>query len=309
MFVRQNMSLYICPMRANEKIRRYLHIINCVRRYAYSFEEIRHYLQMRSGLEEIDYDISLRTFQRDLKEIYSIFSIEIKYIPSSRNYKIVEDYIDDVQARMFEALDVLNALQVTDPLKDNIHFGTRIPQGTEYIFDAIHAIKRRYQVKITHQKFFDSPTTERTIDPLGLKEFRHRWYLVGRDAKDQKIKTFGLDRTRSLHLTRQHFTPPESFNLDDYFRYSFGVIVGGSTSPEPVVLSFTPFQGKYIKTLPLHHSQEIIKDTKEELRVRLLVYPTHDFIMEILSMTPEVRVIGPANLRKEVAKRLQKGIR
>lgn len=294
-------------MRANEKIRRYHHIIQCVRRFSLDFDGIRDYLLERSVRDDADYDISKRTFQRDIKEISSIFNIEIKYDSAGRRYKIVEDFEDDVQSRMYEALDVLNTLQVTDPLKDHIHFGTRTPQGTEYIFDAMHAIKHRREVSISHQKFFDSPPTNRTLDPLGLKEFRHRWYLVGRDHKDQKIKTFGLDRTRSLHVSPREFTPQEAFSLDDYFRYSFGVIVGGSTPPEPVELSFTPFQGKYIKTLPLHHSQEVIKDTKEELRVRLLVYPTHDLIMEILSMSPEVRVIGPETLQKEVTARLRKG--
>lgn len=67
-----------------------------------------------------------------------------------------------------------------------------------------------------------------------------------------------------------------------------------------VVLSFDPFQGKYIKSLPLHESQEVLIDDKHEIRVRMKVYLTHDFIMEILSYGDNVKVIQPESLITEL---------
>jgi predicted DNA-binding transcriptional regulator YafY len=63
-----------------------------------------------------------------------------------------------------------------------------------------------------------------------------------------------------------------------------------------VILSFDPFQGKYIKSLPLHDTQEIIKDTERELRIRLTLYLTHDFLMKLLSYGDTVKVIKPKQL-------------
>ena len=71
-------------------------------------------------------------------------------------------------------------------------------------------------------------------------------------------------------------------------------------------LSFTPFQGHFIKTLPLHASQEILIDNDKEVLIRLHVHATHDFQMEILSMLPEVRVLKPKFLRDEIAKKIRK---
>jgi hypothetical protein len=53
----------------------------------------------------------------------------------------------------------------------------------------------------------------------------------------------------------------------------------------PVINSFTSFQGRFVKSLPLHPSQEIIKDDEEEDRliIQLNVYPTFGLVMQILS--------------------------
>lgn len=281
-------------------------IIKKVRKSRPNFEELLDYLEYESELQEFDFSISKRTLQRDLNDIRLIYKIDIKYHFKHKHYYIEDDSQDDEQTRIFEALDVFNALNVTDKLSDHIHFEQRKPSGTEHLLGLLHAIKHSKVTEFEHRKYFDNPPTERRVDPLGIKEFRSRWYLVARDHKDGRIKTFALDRMTHIHVTRDAFTPPEDFNLREYFRYSFGVIVGGESKPSPVELSFTPFQGHFIKTLPLHPSQEVLIDNDKEVRIRLLVHATHDFQMELLSMTPEVRVLKPKYLRDEMAKKIRK---
>ncbi len=292
-------------MSKREAIIRYNLIINKVRKSKPNFEQLLDYLEHESELQEYDFIISKRTLQRDLNDIREIYKIDIQYNPSNRHYYIASDYNDDEQHRIFEALDVFNALNVSDRLSSHIHFERRSPMGTEHLLGLLHAIKNQKITEFTHRKYFNNPPTERRVDPLGIKEYRSRWYLVARDHKDDRIKTFALDRMRDVHVTREQFTPLQNFDLHTYFRYSFGVIVGGTEKPPVVELSFTPFQGNYIKTLPLHQSQEIIKDTTKEVRVQLHVHPTHDFQMEILSMMPNVRVIKPEFLRKEIERKIK----
>ena len=55
-----------------------------------------------------------------------------------------------------------------------------------------------------------------------------------------------------------------------------------SVLPEEVILRFTPRQGRYIKSLPLHTSQEIIQDDGEGLVIKIKIHITYDFLMEIL---------------------------
>jgi len=135
--------------------------------------------------------------------------------------------------------------------------------------------------------------TARTVHPLGMKEFRGQWYLVARSVSDRKIKVFGVDRISSLEVTTKTFTYPEDFKLADYYKDAFGAARPDNQEPEEVILSFQPFQGKYIKTFPMHHSQRILADTAEEVRISLRVMITYDLKMELRMYGDTVQVIRP----------------
>lgn len=283
-------------MTIKETIIRHRLIISKLRKGPTSFAELADYLEEESRIQEYDFAVSKRTFQRDVNEIFSIYHIEIAYNRRLGKYEIVDEAEDELQERIYEAFDTFNALNVSERLSEHIHFHKRVPTGTEHLYDLLQAVKNEVEVHFDYIKYYESPTSERRVAPLGLKEFRNRWYLVGRDEKDGQVKTFGLERMKAVVITRQSITRPENFDLNEFFRYSYGVIVSGHTPPKPIILRFTPLQGKYIKSQPLHYSQRILIDNDDELRVELLVYPTYDLVMELMSMRNEVEVVEPEGI-------------
>jgi len=63
-----------------ETTKRYHLIINKLRTAKrVNFAEIAGYLRLQSGIDGLNYNISLRTFQRDIQGIGSIFGIYIKF--------------------------------------------------------------------------------------------------------------------------------------------------------------------------------------------------------------------------------------
>ena len=98
----------------------------------------------------------------------------------------------------------------------------------------------------------------RVLKPLALKEFKNRWYLLAADEKDV-FKVFGLDRIKRLEIT-PNFFKAMSVDFESYFKDVFGIINSQGKPVEEVILTFTEFKGRYIKSLPLHHSQEILVD-------------------------------------------------
>jgi predicted DNA-binding transcriptional regulator YafY len=88
--------------------------------------------------------------------------------------------------------------------------------------------------------------------------------------------------------------------VEAMFRNCFGIINDEDYEAEEIILSFTNHQAKYIKSLPLHHSQEIIYEGTEHTHFKLLVKPTYDFMMEILSHGKEVQILEPAYVREEL---------
>lgn len=293
-------------MSKRESIARYMLIVKRLKRNPASFEEILDYLKQESEIQGYNYEISKRTFKRDIEDISNLYNIEIQYDFSAKVYKIISEDQPEMTERMFEAFDTFNALNISDRISDCIYFEKRRPQGTEHLYGLLHAIKNRFLVKFAYQKYWEDISVFRTVEPYALQEFRNRWYVLAKDPKDKKIKTFALDRILALDITNNHFSRPKDFDVKEYFRYCFGIVSPNNEQPEEVILSFTPFQGKYIKSLPLHESQEILKDNNEELLIRLKLHVTHDFFMEILSFGEEVKVIQPQSLINDIKHTIKK---
>jgi predicted DNA-binding transcriptional regulator YafY len=54
----------------------------------------------------------------------------------------------------------------------------------------------------------------------------------------------------------------------------------------------------------LHNSQKLISETDSEVVLELFICPTHDFMMELLSMGANVKVLEPKSLQKKIKKKL-----
>jgi predicted DNA-binding transcriptional regulator YafY len=287
-------------MSKRETISRYNLIIKKLRKHPSTFAEIADYLAFESELQEYNFNIGKRTFQRDLDDIRSIYNIDIQYDFSRKVYYIDFDEQPEVNERILEAFDTFNALNITDRLSNHIHFEKRKPQGTENLYGLLHAIKNQVQIKFTYQKYWEDEFTHRQVEPYALKEFKSRWYVLANDLKDQKVKSFALDRLTDLEITKRKFNLPNNFDVNEHFKYSFGIISPNEEKPQEVILSFTPFQGKYIKSLPLHETQQVLVDNELELRIRLTLFITHDIIMELLSYGANLKVIEPVSLIEEL---------
>jgi predicted DNA-binding transcriptional regulator YafY len=59
-------------------------------------------------------------------------------------------------------------------------------------------------------------------------------------------------------------------------------------------------KSKYIKSLPLHHTQQIISDDLNGLQIRLNIHLTFDVVMELLSFGGKVKVLKPESLINEI---------
>ena len=288
-------------MSRKEAIIRHRHIINKLKRKPSSFSEIASYLERQSELEDYDFTISKRTFKRDTEEIFSFYSIEIKYDFTQKVYYI-EDEGDPVKSdRLMEAFDTLYVLNMTEDLSNFIHFERIKPKGTDNLYGLVHSIKNKLQIRFDYEKYWEETITNRVVEPYCLKEFKNRWYLIAKEVKNDHPKTFALDRMSGLEITNVKFAVLASFDMNKLFKYAYGIITPHDQKIEEVVLSFDPEQGKYIKSLPLHESQEILVDNGTELKIKLKLCLTYDFEMELLSYAENVKVLEPVSLAEKLS--------
>jgi predicted DNA-binding transcriptional regulator YafY len=290
-------------MAKQDYIFRYLTIIKKIRRSGEAtFKEINSYIKKESEFLDRPFSVSNRTFMRDLNEIRMLFKIDIRYDFSKGVYYIAEDQHSDLNNRMLESIETINSLKMVSDVEQYMFFEKRKAHGTHHFYGLIHAIKNRVVIRMVHQKYDHDEPTERLVEPYALKESKGRWYLLAKDRNDRRIKTFGLDRIIDFQTTPGRFDYPAELDINEIFRYCFGVINPGDAQPENIVLSFEPEQGKYIKSYPIHESQVILADNSSELRIGLTLFITHDLIMEILSYGMAVKIISPEKLIADVSK-------
>ncbi|SFC39469.1 Predicted DNA-binding transcriptional regulator YafY, contains an HTH and WYL domains [Zunongwangia mangrovi] len=294
-------------MSFSKTLSRHYKIISLLQNKPRSFKEINDELANQQDATE-DLRVSQRTFQRDIQEIAQTHQIEIASDKSKNVYYIKESAEDEYKKRLRENYDIINAIRMSKGMGESLFFEQRKALGTQHMADLLNAIQNRKEVKFKYQKFWDASLTNRIVKPIALKESKNRWYLIAKDTKDNIIKNFSLDRMSELQLTKLRFTSVE-YNIHEAFENSFGIINGTNDKVSRIILAFKIDQGRYIKSLPLHHSQKLISQNDNEIRFEYQLKPTFDFIQEILSHGSDVEVIAPLNLRKMVIEKLKENLK
>ncbi len=180
-------------------------------------------------------------------------------------------------------------------------------EGLEHLDGLIVAIQERHPVQVLYRSFTSGSEKKYDINPLLLKEYKNRWYLIGKDTARDRYITLGLERITKVDIVIARFEVDTDFDAASYFRYSFGITYTEG-KPEKVVLRFAPRDANYVRTQPLHQTQQPVKDDADGLTVSLQVYITYELISTILSYGAGVEVLKPASLREEVRGRLREAM-
>lgn len=286
-------------------IHRYTLIIEKIRKGYPSLHELQDFL------EKHDFEVSTRTLQRDIEQIRFEFGLGIKYNTTRKGYYLDTDQNLDMDA-FFRFLEmVTTAHLLTETLqegKEALHYISFEAEGSlkgiENLKLLLFAIKKKRKVAFMHHSYTTGNKTGYQIAPYLLKEYQNRWYVLGMAESVNDIRTFGLDRMEQVEVLPDIFTLPKKQNIKDLFRHVVGLTYS-LQEPEEIQLSFTALQGQYIKSLPLHHSQKIMLETKTELQVSIYVVPNYELIQKILMLGSQVKVLKPIKLAQDIKTILQ----
>ena len=189
--------------------------------------------------------------------------------------------------------DLLNALEGDSTLASYVLPEHHRPLHSEWLASLIGAIKRSHPVEFQYVLVrHDDQQVKKKVLPHFLKESNQRWYLLAYEG--DTLKTFGVDRIRNLHvLDNEHFRRDTSIDVQALFRDCYGIWDQADIPVEDIELRYDALDGKFLKSVPLHHSQVILADTPEEFRIALRLRITNDFVMELLSRSRSLEVIRP----------------
>lgn len=284
-------------------------IIQRLKRNPATLKEINQHLAQESDLTGYNLEVSDRTFTRDKADILSIWKINIECDKSNNKYYIYSMDENSSSLRLLDTFITAYAVNSTTGYSQFLQLEDYALSGSENFHGILHAIKNNLQIHIFYQSYWSDTEVDRIVNPYLLKEFKNRWYLIGLDVEKQAIRTFALDRLKNLEITKKKFSNPVGEKPQNYYSNSFGIISKEEGQElETIILSFSEFQGKYIKSLPLHSSQKVLKDDENGLIISLKVYPTYDFIKEILSHGDTVKVLEPESLVDTIKNTLKQSL-
>ena len=290
-------------MAKREYIQRHLLVIKRLKSKPSTFEELKKYLLQQQEVTGDNFDISQRTFQRDIKESNSIYGIEIKHNKKEGWYEIGEEDQEKPFERIIEAFETLSALNFSNHVSNKLILEKKANKGTEHMHGLLYAIENNLEITIVHQSYWKEESEKRTLQPIAIKEAQNRWYLICFDSVKKDFRNFGLDRIVNMEITTQKFKPM-AYDATAYYQYAFGIET--YEPAQTIKLTFNVYQAQYIKSLPLHASQQIVFENEEICRFEYFMHPTNDFIMEIMKYGESVKVEEPDSLRDNVKSRIEK---
>lgn len=246
-----------------------------------------------------------RTFYSYRDGVEELFNVKIECDPHTYEYYIAEKekVKSNIAEWLLDAVATNNLLSNSRDVADKI-FVEQVPSAREYLAVVVDALKNSKKIKFSYLPYTRSiPTPEVVLDPYFLKIFRQRWYVTGYNNGDGKIKTYALDRMKKCLVSSENFTPDPAFDAEEYVRDSFGIVVT-QNEPRKIVIQATPNMAKYLRSLPLHHSQEeMVHDRFSLFTYRMRV--SRDLVEELLSHGSGVKVIEPRELRAMVMEELR----
>ena len=286
-------------------VKRHIKLINYLKVKPLSFDEI--YNKLQNHLEDFT-SYSLRTFQRDVKAIESLYSFQIKYNRTTLKYELEEKENNTSNHRMVESIELVDILSTNSP-KTVLLDSRKAQTGTERFEEILHAIDSKYKMRMNYKKFGEAKEKYRVIYPLAIKESRFRWYLIAEDETDHVVKTFAFDRITALSATEEPYVLKKSYDLEQLFQDYIGINRQLMYEKTRVVLETENVnQVYYLQSLPLHSSQKIEEIKNGTYQVTLDIVITYDFILELMYMASTVKAVEPAFLVDQIKQELQKGL-
>lgn len=176
-------------------------------------------------------------------------------------------------------------------------------KGLEFLDPLYQAIIHQRILQIEYQSFKARNSNLIEVHPYLLKEFRNRWFLVGKHTK-RKVMILALDRMGSIKPTNKTYPKPKDFDASAYFRHVLGVTVNEDEPPQEVRLFVSHVHAPYVLTKPLHHSQQLVSKDHNGVTISLQVQPNFELEKEILGFGDGLRVISPQRLKRKIKSRL-----
>ena len=238
---------------------------------------------------------------------YADSDYSIMDMPMSQNdYEVMQEAVDMLRqledfGQFSEMADVVSRLQDKLAISRNnrkpiIHFDSMPDlEGIRLLNPLYNYIAHKQTLRIMYQSFSARQPSEYILYPYLLKEFRNRWFLFGSKESNLMLYNLALDRIKSVEPIDVPFRENPDFDSEHFFDDVIGVSKNIKNTPRCIKFWASREQSKYIKTKPIHHSQQLLSENPEDgsCVFRIDVVINFEMYSVFMSYGPGIRILYP----------------
>ena len=249
--------------------------------YAYADEE---YSIFKSGISDEDYNALRSTLEMLAK------------------YKVTNVWLEDVITNLECRFDIVPNTEKLVFFDEN-----RNLKGLELLGDIIKHTVAHEAIDVVYRSYRGHEETY-CFHPYCVKQYNGRWFVLGYGSSHDKTFNFALDRICSFKKSDTAFVENEFFDIDEYYKDIIGVTQPDDRFPDAidVQLKFDPKRFPYVVSKPLHSSQRVVNE--QECIVEIRVKKNRELKQCIYSYMPNVEVLSPEFLRKEIVTEIKRNL-
>jgi len=296
----------------------------------------------QESLREMGLDVSLRTIQRDLKELSRHFPL-ISDEERISGWKWSEDAVafdipgmDPQVALTFKMVSMhlkgmlpKNCLNFLKPYSKRAgeilakldgggvgkwpkkiarisrHMTLEPPEVESSVLETVYeSLLREKQVEISYRNRADTETEKGVIHSLGLVFVDNVAYLVCTFWDYQDIRQIALHRILSTQMLDDPSQIPSGFNLKGY------IAAGNFNFPQSegiiqLKCLFDPYVAKHLEEAPVNNTQKLILQDDGRIKLIADIRDTAQLRWWILAFGNQIEVTEPKNLRNYIGQVLQ----
>jgi predicted DNA-binding transcriptional regulator YafY len=171
--------------------------------------------------------------------------------------------------------------------------------GQEWIAIIYKSIIENFSIQFSYENIYKKQIKTYQLIPYLLKEHRNRWYVIGWNEGRKDYLIFALDRIHSLQTLEIETKKKSDFHNDSFFKHATG-IMQSAEEPLEVEISLKAPISTLVLLEPLHHSQQLIEEAIDEIRIKLTVFVNEELCLRLLGLGPCCVVLKPISLKEKI---------